>query len=50
MWVYSDKKILTPRKGPVQAFFTANQINDKKSVDLEIHQPTPDTLTIKKVW
>ena len=49
MWVYGDKRILTPRAIAVQAFFDANGITDAKPVELEISQLAPGTLAIKKV-
>lgn len=48
MWVYGEKRILTPRVSVVQAFFDANNISDAKPVELEITQPAPGSLIIRR--
>ena len=48
MWVYGDKKILTPRAGPVSEFFLANNIKDSQSVRLRIKQLAPGELSVER--
>ena len=48
MWVYGDKKILTPRTGPVGEFFKANNIQDGKAVRLRLTQTAVGELKIER--
>jgi hypothetical protein len=48
MWVYGDKKILTPRVGPVGEFFRANNILAGKSVRLRMTQLAIGELKIER--
>ena len=48
MWVYGDKKILTPRVGPVTDFFAANNIVDGKAVRLRLTQTAIGEITIER--
>jgi hypothetical protein len=48
MWVYGDKKILTPRVGPIGEFFRANNILSGKSVRLRMTQLAIGELMIER--
>ena len=48
MWVYGDKKILTPRIGPVGAFFVGNNIKDGQSVRLRLTQIATGELKVER--
>jgi hypothetical protein len=48
MWIYGDKKILTPRVGAVAEFFKANNILEGRAARLRITQVTPGELLIEK--
>ena len=49
MWVYGDKKILTPRVGPVGEFFAANSVREDRPVRIKITQPALGELSVEKV-
>ena len=48
MWVYGDKKILTPRHGPVGEFFAANNIKDGQPVRLRLTQFAHGELKVER--
>jgi hypothetical protein len=48
MWIYGNKKILTPRKRPISEFFAANGITDAASVKLKITETAPGNLIVEK--
>ena len=48
MWVYGDKKILTPRMGPVGEFFAANNIKDGQPVRLRLTQSSVGELKVER--
>ncbi len=48
MWVYGDKKILTPRVGPIGEFFAANNIKDGQPVRLRLTQLAVGELKVER--